>query len=188
MLTENSSLLITTCHGWKSSTQQGKVRQLHHISIVLFTWMSHRGVCDLAWSMSPVSTTVIHSSTYGFDFHAFFISEGEGFILVYSITSRTSFDRIQKFHQSMRKVKKGDPVFMLVGNKCDKTLDREVLKEESAILACQLGCGFLEASAKTTQNVELLFMNLIRSLRQTTFTTTSTKDEKRKRQSKCVVM
>ena len=138
--------------------------------------------------MGPVSTTVIHSSTYDFDFHAFFVSEGEGFILVYSITSRTSFDRIQKFHQSMRKVKKGDPVFMLVGNKCDKTFDRELSKEEGATLACQLGCGFLEASAKMRQNVELLFMNLSCSLRQTASTTTSTKDEKRKRWSKCVVM
>ena len=56
---------------------------------------------------------------------------------------------------------------MLVGNKCDKTYEREVSKEEGAALARQFGCEFIETSAKTAQNVERLFMNLVRSLRQT---------------------
>jgi GTPase KRas protein len=56
---------------------------------------------------------------------------------------------------------------MLVGNKCDKTYEREVSREEGAALARQFGCEFLETSAKTAQNVELIFKNLVRSLRQT---------------------
>lgn len=56
---------------------------------------------------------------------------------------------------------------MLVGNKCDKTYEREVSKEEGAALARQFGCEFIETSAKTAQNVERLFMNLVRALRQT---------------------
>ena len=56
---------------------------------------------------------------------------------------------------------------MLVGNKCDKAYEREVSKEEGAALARQFGCEFIETSAKTAQNVERLFTNLVRALRQT---------------------
>ncbi|KAF9270481.1 ras protein [Marasmius fiardii PR-910] len=95
------------------------------------------------------------------------VREGQGFILVYSIASRSTFDRLEIFRQSMRRVKRGDPIFMLVGNKCDKTYEREVSKEEGAALARQFGCEFIETSAKTAQNVERLFTNLVRALRQT---------------------
>ena len=80
---------------------------------------------------------------------------------------------------------------MLVGNKCDKTYEREVSKEEGAALARQFGCEFIETSAKTAQNVERLFMNLVRSLRQTrnieAGPSAPMKKEKKK-SSKCVVM
>ncbi|KAI5898618.1 ras protein [Schizophyllum commune H4-8] len=95
------------------------------------------------------------------------VREGQGFILVYSIASRSTFDRLEVFRQSMRRVKRGDPIFMLVGNKCDKTYEREVSKEEGAQLARQFGCEFIETSAKTAQNVERLFTTLVRALRQT---------------------
>ena len=100
-------------------------------------------------------------------FLIFIFSEGQGFILVYSIASRSTFERLKGFHQSMRRVKQGDPIFMLVGNKCDKTYEREVSREEGANLARKFNCEFLETSAKNAQNVEQLFMNLVRSLRQT---------------------
>ena len=80
---------------------------------------------------------------------------------------------------------------MLVGNKCDKTYDREVSKEEGAALAQSFGCGFIETSAKTAQNVDRLFMNLIRSLRQTHSIkpgAAAPAKRERKSKSKCVVM
>nr|AAF73473.1 Ras1p [Schizophyllum commune] len=95
------------------------------------------------------------------------VPKGQGFILVYSIASRSTFDRLEVFRQSMRRVKRGDPIFMFVGNKCDKTYEREVSKEEGAQLARQFGCEFIETSAKTAQNVERLFTTLVRALRQT---------------------
>ena len=138
--------------------------------------------------MGPVST---NSQIRDFHLNAFFNSEGQGFILVYSIASRSTFDRLEIFRQSMRRVKRGDPIFMLVGNKCDKTYEREVSKEEGAALARQFGCEFIETSAKTAQNVERLFMNLVRSLRQTRSiepgVPAPVKKEK-KPKSKCVVM
>ena len=51
--------------------------------------------------------------------------EGQGFILVYSIAARSSFDRLETFRQNMVRIKRGKPIFMLVGNKVDKEYERE---------------------------------------------------------------
>lgn len=52
---------------------------------------------------------------------------GEGFLLVYSITSRNSFDEIGTFHQQILRVKDKDyfPV-IVVANKCDLEYERQV--------------------------------------------------------------
>jgi len=123
------------------------------------------------------------------------VREGQGFILVYSIASRSTFERLEVFRQSMLRVKRQKPIFMLVGNKCDKTYEREVSREEGIALARTFGCEFMETSARTAYNVELLFTNLVRALRQTKRLEAGgnngkqgdkqTKDLKR---SKCVVM
>ncbi len=87
-----------------------------------------------------------------------FFSEGQGFILRYSIASRLTFERLEIFRESMRRVKQGDPIFILAGNMCDRTSERQVSREEGAALAHQFGCiGFIEVSAKTAQNVEPLY-------------------------------
>jgi len=93
------------------------------------------------------------------------VREGQAFILVYSIASRATFERLEVFRQAMLKAKRHKPVFMLVGNKCDKQYEREVSREEGAAMARDFGCRFLETSAKTAQNVEKLFTDLVRMLR-----------------------
>ncbi|KPI44854.1 Protein ras-2 [Cyphellophora attinorum] len=118
------------------------------------------------------------------------IRDGEGFILVYSITSRNSFTRIQKFHNQVQRVKEsGNPnsptgtsylpaqmnsaptysgpvPVMLVGNKSDKHHEREVSSQEGQALARELGCEFVEASAKNCINVEKAFFDVVRQLRR----------------------
>jgi GTPase KRas protein len=123
------------------------------------------------------------------------VREGQGFILVYSIASRSTFERLEVFRQSMLKVKRQKPIFMLVGNKCDKTYEREVSREEGIALARTFGCEFMETSARTAYNVELLFTNLVRALRQTKRLETGgaggkqgDKPSKDPKKPKCVVM
>jgi len=67
----------------------------------------------------------------------------------------------------MLRVKRQRPLFILVGNKCDKTYEREVTKDEGIALARSFGCSFMETSAKTAHNIELVFTNLVRALRTT---------------------
>ncbi|KAJ7359750.1 ras protein [Mycena albidolilacea] len=95
------------------------------------------------------------------------VREAQGFILIYTITSRWTFEKVGVFHESVRSIKKGPPIFVLVGNKADAEYNREVLKEEGVALAQQFGCEFIEVSAKTGQNVERAFASVLRALRQT---------------------
>lgn len=115
------------------------------------------------------------------------LSEGQAFILVYSIASRTTFERLEIFRQSMRRAKRGDTIFMLVGNKCDKSYEREVSKEEGAALARQFGCEFLETSAKTAENVQRLFTNLVRALRDASAAKEEGQQIPKKKKKKCII-
>jgi len=119
------------------------------------------------------------------------VREGQGFILVYSIASRATFERLEVFRQLMLRVKRNRPIFVLVGNKCDKTYEREVSREEGQALARSFGCDFLETSAKTAQNVERLFMNLVRALRatrQAEMPAGAPRLERRERTRRCIIM
>ncbi|KAI7868126.1 small G-protein Ras2 [Spinellus fusiger] len=94
------------------------------------------------------------------------IVEGEGFLLVYSITARSTFDRIERFRHQIIRVKDIDNVpLVLVGNKCDEVIHRKVYREEGVLLAKQWGCGFFETSAKTYVNVERSFYSVVKSIR-----------------------
>jgi GTPase KRas len=52
---------------------------------------------------------------------------GEGFLLVYSVTSRNSFEEIMLFQETILRVKDQDyfPI-ILVANKCDLEFERQV--------------------------------------------------------------
>ena len=55
---------------------------------------------------------------------------------------------------------------MLVGNKSDRVTDREVSTQEGSALAKDMGCDFVEASAKSCINVEKAFYEVVRALRR----------------------
>lgn len=55
---------------------------------------------------------------------------------------------------------------MLVGNKSDRVTEREVSTQEGHALARDLGCEFVEASAKNCVNVERAFYDVVRILRR----------------------
>lgn len=93
------------------------------------------------------------------------IRDRDGFLLVYSVTSRPSFEAVGGFVRHMRDVKGPGAVCTLVGNKCDLTGDRQVTDREGQDLARALGCDFIETSAKMAVNVEQIFVQLILRLR-----------------------
>lgn len=96
-----------------------------------------------------------------------YMRTGEGFLLVYSVTSRASFEEIMAFRNQILRVKDADSFPMvIIGNKSDLSAERQVSFEEGAHLAHRIGCPFLETSAKQRVNVEEGFFELVRYIRQ----------------------
>jgi GTPase KRas len=91
------------------------------------------------------------------------IRSGHGFLLVYSIASRYSFDEINALRNRILRVKDEDSFPMvLVANKNDLGDQRQISIEEGQELARSFGCPFFEVSAKTNSNVTEAFHQLIR--------------------------
>ncbi|KAF8802519.1 ras-domain-containing protein [Phlegmacium glaucopus] len=96
-----------------------------------------------------------------------YMRSGEGFLLVYSITSRDSFEEINTFYQQILRVKDQDSVpVIIVANKCDLEYERQVGINEGRDLAKHFGCQFIETSAKVGVNVDEAFGTLVREIRR----------------------
>ena len=92
--------------------------------------------------------------------------DGKGFLLVYSITQKSTFEEIALIREKILRAKDADNVPMvLVGNKCDLADERQVKVEEGQELAKQWGCKFMEASAKEKINNEEVFHQVVREIR-----------------------
>jgi len=97
-----------------------------------------------------------------------YMKTGQGFVLVYDITSSTSFDLATKLHTQILRLKEDTPdiPIMLIGNKADLEKIRKVATEKGKAFAAQHKMGFMEASAKTNTNINEIFIDLVRRIRQ----------------------
>lgn len=96
-----------------------------------------------------------------------YMRNGDGFLLVYSITSRDSFEEAQQFYNQILRVKDvaRAPV-VLVSNKCDLSADRQVSTAEGQRLAREWNVPFFESSARYRVNVDEPFCDLVREIRR----------------------
>ena len=94
------------------------------------------------------------------------LKNGEGFALVYSITSHSSFKELASLRDQVLLVKDAYAVPMvLVGNKCDLENDREVTRDQGQNLALEWGnITFIESSAKSKINISEIFYDLVRQI------------------------
>eukprot|EP00911_Craspedida_sp_UC1_P002823 UC1_evm1s2068 len=95
-----------------------------------------------------------------------YMKNGHGFVLVYSVTARSTFNDLQHLREQILRVKDAEDVPMiLVGNKCDLEDDRIVRKDEGHALSIVYNnCAFLETSAKSKINVNEIFFDLVRQI------------------------
>ncbi|KAF2730355.1 ras-like GTPase [Polyplosphaeria fusca] len=90
-----------------------------------------------------------------------YMRTGEGFLLVYNITSRQSFEEIMTFQQQILRAKDKDYFPMIiVGNYCSQESERQVSYQEGQNVARQFGCRFIETDPKNRINVEKAFYDL----------------------------
>lgn len=96
-----------------------------------------------------------------------YMRKGDGFLLVFSVADRQSFDNVRHFHTQILRVKDRDTYPMLVvGNKVDLVGARAVSAEQGRALARALHAPYLETSAKEPPlNVDAAFHELVRIIR-----------------------
>ena len=97
-----------------------------------------------------------------------YMRTGEGFLCVYSITERSTFEEIPAMFKQIERVTDCDNVpRVLLANKSDLEDFRTVSRNEGVELAKEHGqIPFLEASAKERVNVEEGFHQLVREIRR----------------------
>ena len=76
---------------------------------------------------------------------------------MYDCTSKDSFNNIHSWIKNIRSSKKPSCSMTIIGNKCDLSSDREVSYEEGFQLSNEYGLHFIEVSAKTGENISLVF-------------------------------
>lgn len=94
----------------------------------------------------------------------------QGIILVYDVTRRATFTDLSDawLKEVERFSTNKDCIKMLIGNKVDlEESARVVTKKEGIAFARQHGCLFLEASAKTSINVQRCFDELLHKIMDT---------------------
>ena len=88
----------------------------------------------------------------------------KGAIFVYDISSKNSFENIDKWLIEMKKTADENIKIILIGNKCDLIDKREVKEDDGKIKAKDLNAPFMETSALNCINVEKAFNFLIEEI------------------------
>ncbi|XP_042579305.1 ras-related protein Rab-14-like [Cyprinus carpio] len=81
-----------------------------------------------------------------------------GALMVYDITRRSTYNHLSSWLTDARNLTNPSTVIILIGNKADLEAQRDVTYEEAKQFAEENGLLFLEASAKTGENVEDAFL------------------------------
>lgn len=91
------------------------------------------------------------------------LAAADGFLLVYSIYSRPSFNELTSYHSEIQHAKGSEPFHaLIIGNHCDRTAVRRVTYEEGRELSRQLGSDFVELYPNSPRDTSEAFFRLIR--------------------------
>jgi small GTP-binding protein len=122
-----------------------------------------------------------------------YIKNAQGFILLYSVISRSTFTELEAIKTQILHVKDyvdaSQIPLVLAGNKCDLEGMREVSFEEGEKLAESWGnCVFMETSAKSVINIEEMFEEVTRQVLRKIPSKESDLVGKKKKKTKCIIL
>ena len=85
-----------------------------------------------------------------------------GIILIYDVTDKKTYENVKAWIEQIREEVSDNVTIILVGNKIDDLEGRKVKKEEGEKAAKEFGLSFFECSAKTGENIDLIFNELVK--------------------------
>src|SRR5689334_17821243 len=95
-----------------------------------------------------------------------YMKQGQGFLLVFSITSMSSLHELAELREQIIRIKDDDNIpLVIVGNKSDLEDDRAVSRARAFQLSQHWGnAPYFETSARRRANVDEVFINLCRQI------------------------
>jgi Ras-related protein Rap-1B len=98
-------------------------------------------------------------------FRELYMKTGQGFLLVFSITSQSSFYELAELREQIRRIKEDDNVPMvLIGNKSDLEEDRAIPRPRAFAISREWNIPYFETSARRRANVDEAFVDLCRQI------------------------
>ena len=88
----------------------------------------------------------------------------KGAFIVYDITSKNTFNSVEKWVNEIRSSADKKITFILIGNKTDLEKQREVSEEQGKEKAHKIEAAFLETSALSGDNIEKAFEMMINEI------------------------
>ncbi|KAJ4310274.1 hypothetical protein ACHAPT_012705 [Fusarium lateritium] len=94
-----------------------------------------------------------------------YMKTGQGFLLVFSITSSSSLSELAGLREEIIRIKDDENVpIVIVGNKADLEENRAVPRAKGFSISQRWGAPYYEASARTRTNVDEVFIDLCRQM------------------------
>ncbi|PSR85715.1 ras family-domain-containing protein [Coniella lustricola] len=94
-----------------------------------------------------------------------YMKNGQGFLLVFSITSPSSLSELHGLREEILRIKDREDVpLVIVGNKADLEDQRQVPRSKAFGISQQWGAPYYEASARTRTNVDEVFIDICRQM------------------------
>lgn len=110
-----------------------------------------------------------------------YMKSGQGFLLVFSITSLSSLTELHELRDQIVRIKDDAQVpLVIVGNKCDLEEDRVVSKARAFAVSQSWGnVHYYETSARRRANVDEAFVDLCRQIIRKDAATSTIRDMER---------
>ncbi|KAH7304999.1 ras family-domain-containing protein [Stachybotrys elegans] len=94
-----------------------------------------------------------------------YMKTGQGFLLVFSITSSSSLNELSSLREEIIRIKDDENVpIVIVGNKADLEESRAVSRAKGFAISQRWGAPYYEASARSRTNVDEVFVDLCRQM------------------------
>ena len=96
-----------------------------------------------------------------------------------------------RYRDQILRVKNSDDIpLILIGNKSDLSAQRQVRQEDATSKAAKWGKPYIETSAKTRDNVDKAFFDLMRKIKERKMTETNSKQDNKKdrKKRKCTIL
>eukprot|EP01095_Lingulamoeba_sp_RSL-Kostka_P009188 TRINITY_DN3152_c0_g1_i2.p1 TRINITY_DN3152_c0_g1~~TRINITY_DN3152_c0_g1_i2.p1 ORF type:complete len:117 (+),score=32.29 TRINITY_DN3152_c0_g1_i2:430-780(+) len=111
------------------------------------------------------------------------IKQADAYLIIYSITSISSFEKIETYKEYILLIKNEENIdlpIVIVGNKCDLDNERGVETSQGLDIAREYDCPFYETSAKERINIEESIFDLVREIRRYYPEKSASESEKKK--------